>query len=771
MAELNLQLGRRTPQGRVAAAAVTAPRLLMSWEDWLTLVPALVAYLAIAYSLQQANWVDNMPPLIPTTIGGLVVGLIAARVRFPAYGIHPVALAVGAGVVLLSVQSYAEGATIADRLADVRIRLWEWYHVVRAGDVSNDNLPFVTAVHGLTFLAAYLAAWSIYRWHTPWLAVIPGGIGLAVNIATLDGRPSGPFLVFLFGALLLIARLHLQGRQRDWKQHRTEYPELISLETLRLTTAVGLVLLIGAWLVPLGKQASVAEAVADKLVSPISSRTEDLALRLFHDIRVNRGGNFHKFGDTMPIRGDVNLGTRVLYTAEVEQPGFLRGASYDEYTGTGWKSTDRERTRVEPGVLPTQDVPGASYASRVTVVVPVTVFDDEPILFSFGIPLGADVAASVETPELYEGDIERLRPQEGLSEGDRYTVAGSVSVATPEMLQGAGTNYPEWVRERYLQLPDDLPERVRALAAEVTAGAPTQYDKAIAIEEFLRTLPFDYAVPATPAGEDVADYFLFELQRGYFDYFSTAMAVMLRTVGVPARVATGYWLDPAEFENGAFTVRKQHAYSWVEVFFPGYGWVEFNPSPDRPGRSGGGLGAGGDRTPLNPGEDIANIPLEELIPPDLFNIEVDPGLQGGGTASLNGEPAGPPWTLIWTLAGLLTAALVAALAAQAAWNWPVRGLEGVSRLWAKTQRLGAWAGLPPDERATPREWSRRVGEALEQPEDALRLAAAYEEARYGRPDLRRYDEEEAQRAYVTLRNALVARIFRRGQRRRREADA
>ena len=765
MAELNLQLERRTAQHRAATAAVSAPRLLMSWEDWLTLVPALVAYMAIAYSLQQAHWVDNMPPLIPTTIGGLVVGLVAARTRFPAYAIHPVALAVGIGVVLLSVQAYAEGATIADRLADVRVRLWEWYHVVRAGDVSNDNLPFVTAVHGLTFLAAYLASWSIYRWHTPWLAVIPGGIGLAVNIATLDGRPSGPFLVFLFGALLLIARLHLQGRQRDWKRHRVEYPELISLETLRLTTLVGLVLLIGAWLVPLGKQASAAETIADKLVSPISDQTEGLALRLFHDIRVNRSGNFHKFGETMPIRGDVKLGTRVLYTVEAQQPGFLRGASYDEYTGTGWKSTDRESSRVEPGILPTQDVPGASYSSRVTVVVPVTVFDDEPILFSFGVPLGADIAAQVETPKLYEGDIERLRPRSGLSQGDRYSVAGSVSLATPEMLQGATTNYPEWVSERYLQLPDELPERVRELAAQVTAGSATQYDRAIAIERFLRTFPFDYAVPTTPPGQDVADYFLFELQRGYFDYFSTTMAVMLRAVGVPARVATGYALDPEASENGVYTVRKQHAYSWVEVYFPGFGWVEFNPSPDLPGRSGGGLGTGADATPLNPGDDYANIPLEELIPEDIFNLDVDPDLQGGANPSLSTDSSSPPWALIWTLVALLTAALVATLAAQAAWNWPVRGLEGVPRLWAKAQRLGTWAGFQPDERATPREWSRQVGEAVELPDDARQLATAYEEARYGRPDLRRYDEDETLRAYVTLRNALVARIFRRGQKR------
>jgi hypothetical protein len=92
----------------------------------------------------------------------LLIGMVAARIRFPSAAIHPVAVLLGAALVVLVVQTYAEGATLTDRLHDFRVRMHEWYVVVRDGDISNDNLPFITLVHSVMWLSAYIAAWSIY---------------------------------------------------------------------------------------------------------------------------------------------------------------------------------------------------------------------------------------------------------------------------------------------------------------------------------------------------------------------------------------------------------------------------------------------------------------------------------------------------------------------------------------------------------------------------------------------------------------------------------
>src|SRR3972149_7569533 len=108
------------------------------------------------------------------------------------------------------------------------------------------------------------------------------------------------------------------------------------------------------------------------------------------------------------------------------------------------------------------------------------------------------------------------------------------------------------------------------------------YDKAKAIEAYLRTYPYDLEVPAPPEGQDVADYFLFDLKKGYCDYYATAMVVLARSSGVPARFVLGYSPGSYDAPNAQYVVRELNAHSWVEVYFPGMGWVEFEPTASQP---------------------------------------------------------------------------------------------------------------------------------------------------------------------------------------------
>lgn len=757
MAGLNIPMNRSAGR-RIGEAAITAPRLVMSWEDWLTFSVAVVTFVSIAASIEQAHWVKNMPALVPTALGGLLVGMVAARMRFPAAALHPVALALGAAVVLLSVQAYADGVTLADRIEDTRVRLHEWWNVVRAGDISNDNLPFVTLVHSVCFLSAYLASWSLYRWHNAWIAIIPAGMVLLTNIAFLKGQPSGAFITFLFGAMLLVGRLHLQRRQVAWRAAGVDYPEWISLSAAQLTFVITVGLIIAAWLVPLGSQAQAVETVFDKVASPLTSRSETFE-RLFHNVDSRKGGRLHTLGPTLPIQGDVKLGTKALYEINAGQPGLIRGTSYDEYTGAGWKATDRAKERRPAGELAAPDE-AAVYEARVVSILKVTTLDSDTVVLTAGTPLATNVAATVETAKGFDGDIERIVGRRGFGKGDTYNSIGSESAATAEQLRAAGTDYPDWVKERYLQLPKSLPQRVRDESRRVVGGTRTPYDQAQAIEEYLRTLPYDLAVESTPAGRDTVDFLLFELKRGYFDYQATAMAVMLRTLGIPARVAVGYVLDPTTAEETKYTVTKSDAYTWVEVFFPKYGWVNFNPTQDRPAGGAGGLGASGG---------FDDLGLEPPTLEDLFGIDpgdIEPGPVQDALSETPIQHSRPPWMLIWSLTAVLTLIVAALLAARITWNWGLGGLEGRERLWAKVQRLGRWAHVSAMPTETPREWSRRLGTAVDRPEDADELADAFEEARYGRPDLQRIDEETASGAYLRLRNALVSAILGRGRKQR-----
>ncbi len=755
MAGINVPMNQSTGR-RISGAAVSAPRLVMSWEDWLTFGAAVIAFMSVAISIQQAHWVRNMPALVPTALAGLLIGMIAARIKLNAALLHPVAIALGVVVVALVVQSYADGATIAERLGDFRARMREWFDVVVAGDISNDNLPFVTLVHSLCFLCAYLASWSIYRWRNPWLAVIPGGMVLLANVSFLKGQPSTAVIFFLFGAVLLIARLHLQRSQLRWVRQKVEYPEFISLSAIQLTLVLTSVLIIGAWMLPIGSQTAAAESTLNILVKPVTGQSDTL-VRLFHNVDSHKGGNLHTFGDILAIQGNVSLGTRPVYEIKSPEPGLVRAQSYEEYTGAGWKTTGRDSTRVDAKdvALPADATP---YEKRVQSILNVTVLDSGTTVLTQGTAVGTNLPTTVEGPRGVAGEIERVQSRQTLKNGDSYNSIGSVSVATGEDLEGAGAEYPAWVTDRYLQLPKSLPQRVRDEAQRVAASGTTPFDQAKAIESYLRAFPYNLTVESPPAGADTVDYFLFTLKAGYFDYQASAMAVMLRTLGIPARVTVGYALDPSSDVDTKYTVRKDDAYSWVEVFFPKYGWVNFNPTSDR--ASGIGLASTGDASTVTGSLDPSS--LGELFPLDGFeNLPPD----SPGSAALKQDPrvqGEPPWVLIWSLAGVLTLVVAAFIAGRVSWNYGLSGIDGRPRMWAKVQRVAGWAGLGAKPAETPREWSRRLGDALEREDDARSLADAYEEARYGRPDLQRVDDSVVEGSYRNLRNTLLHRVFRRG---------
>ncbi|HEX5912110.1 MAG TPA: transglutaminase-like domain-containing protein, partial [Rubrobacter sp.] len=134
--------------------------------------------------------------------------------------------------------------------------------------------------------------------------------------------------------------------------------------------------------------------------------------------------------------------------------------------------------------------------------------------------------------------------------------------------------------DRYTQLPPTGLERTRALAGRLTESTTNPYDAVLRMNQYLKeTYPYDLSIPPQMEEMDAVEYFLFEQKRGYCEQFSSSLAVMARSLGIPARVATGY--APGEYNpfTGYYDVRASDAHAWVEVYFPGYGWSTFDPTP------------------------------------------------------------------------------------------------------------------------------------------------------------------------------------------------
>ncbi len=159
----------------------------------------------------------------------------------------------------------------------------------------------------------------------------------------------------------------------------------------------------------------------------------------------------------------------------------------------------------------------------------------------------------------------------------RYDAVSDTRTPGPEQLRSAPQDYPREIADRYLQLPRMDP-RVRQLAEDITRSTPTAYDKAAALETYLRTR-YGYTLEMASSGPDPVADFLFNVRRGHCEYFASAMAIMLRSLGIPARLVNGFL--PGEYNDISqqYVVRGRDAHTWVEVYFPGYEWVTFDPTP------------------------------------------------------------------------------------------------------------------------------------------------------------------------------------------------
>ncbi len=166
----------------------------------------------------------------------------------------------------------------------------------------------------------------------------------------------------------------------------------------------------------------------------------------------------------------------------------------------------------------------------------------------------------------------------------RYDATSDISKPSAAELRKSGLNYPPQISEAYLRFQPVDP-RIPQLAADITRSAKNDYDKAAAIENYLRTrFGYTLQLPQTTVKDPLAN-FLFERKQGHCEYFASSMAVMLRTLGIPSRVVNGFRSDEFNDITGSYVVRAKDAHSWVEAYFPGYGWQTFDPTPGGNGAS------------------------------------------------------------------------------------------------------------------------------------------------------------------------------------------
>jgi transglutaminase-like putative cysteine protease len=288
--------------------------------------------------------------------------------------------------------------------------------------------------------------------------------------------------------------------------------------------------------------------------------------------------SYYGFNRFLDLRTRGVPSDRIVMKVRSTEPAYWRAMAFDRFLGNGWEDTEKQYQDIESQQLPLMiDFKGepTRYATRELVQtffieneLPNTVFAaflPRHVFFPTRF-LKVDSMFTVITPLT-------------LTPGLIYTVISEVSDASSEMLRQAAGPYPQDIKERYMRLPEMSPE-VENLARRITADKTNEYDRVVALDNYLRdNFAYDINCPRQGNDENTVEFFLFRQKRGYCEHFSTALAVMCRSIGIPARIAVGYATGELNPLTGYYEVSARDAHAWVEVYFPIYGWIPFDPTP------------------------------------------------------------------------------------------------------------------------------------------------------------------------------------------------
>lgn len=573
-----------------ARMAKQEPNLL---DDLPGLLLVGLLLLVVVMSVVVTDAAEGLEVLVPIIGLSLVASYLMARSHFRQLFVGVLTVAYGSIVVWTLIgRQMGPGLRYGERLLLVTVRLGTWIERVALDNAyGDDNLIFVLILGLVAWMMTFNAIWNLFRERRLWRAVIPAGLGLLISAYYYYGPLRIDLFVggFLFLVFSLAVRTTSLNREMAWREARAGFTPRDRWRLMQGGMVAVVVLLAAAWFVPSASANDRLAELWDRSDNPLLTAQETFD-RLFNALR---GGPTatptYYAGSLLNLGGPVNLSDTPVMTVYAP-PGYRyywRAKVFDSYrSGTWWTPADARLSSDFGQLRPEEDEVyrlRQSIQQRFQVNIPATrllyaapqpiAFSSQPVFYDavFNAPAGEDYAT-----------ITLVNARTAITQGESYGVTSSISIADEASLRLAGTAYPQWVRDRYLQLPGSITDRTRQLAQDIASGHDTPYDIARAVEAYLReNITYETQINAPPDGAEPVDYLLFESREGYCTYYASAMAVLLRSLGVPARVSAGFaqgTLDPA---INAYVVAESDAHTWVEVYFPGYGWLEFEPTSSR----------------------------------------------------------------------------------------------------------------------------------------------------------------------------------------------
>jgi len=591
------------------------------WWDFPSAFLLLAALETTAFRLRITEWNSNLVIVQTLTFLAVVLGIAVGYSTFRTWIVRLFGTVFTLFFIplVLAMQMEYDTPEWLDRLNNLYARLYFSIADLIHSKPVTDPLLFLSVMALFFWLISFLAAYQLTRHGKPWGPLVISGLALLIidfyAALSVNRNVYGAIFVFLF--LVLIARLYLVRSRREWIEKGATVDPEIGANIGKTVAIFGLALVFVVWNLPISPSLSLGTDLQKSLALQWDIWREKLQ-NLTASLTSPATATSDFFGNSMVLGAGGPRDDEIVFTVKITGAiptgirFYWKAHSYDRFNSSWLSTIDSSKTVTSdqwPFLYP--DWQGRKIIDLTFSASTDGIRNLYLPAFPLSIGHGADVIGQVGADGTF--DLSGVLANPILRAGDTFDARSWVTAPTIFQLMNASVGVPQNIAALYLQLPADFSQRIRTLAQVITQGKSTQYDKVDAITNWLRkNITYENSVPPPPDGTDPIDWFLFSYKKGFCNYYATAEVLMLRSLGIPARIAVGYAEGGFKEETNTFTIRRRDSHAWPEVYFNGYGWVEFEPTAAQPETVFSGL--------------ISN---DTVITP-----QITPGIQSDGSSGL-----------------------------------------------------------------------------------------------------------------------------------------
>jgi transglutaminase-like putative cysteine protease len=565
------------------------------WWDIPAAVFLLGALFSAAIRLQATNWTEHLGQLELTVLLSAILGFALGKSIFRGRTTFIFGLIYSVFFIPWQLASILPKLEWTARLYLLYARLWYAVADLLANKAVKDPILFLATMVILYWFASLLSTYQLVRRGNPWLPLLALGGMIIVIEYTMEmyryAKVSGGIasFFFLFSCLLLMGRIYYLRSKKEWEKRGGTIEMEVGYDLGRGVVVAALVLALVAWNTPRVINFFQNDDPARERVSRSWQTFRDRISKAVNSLRSSSPVIVEGYGNNMFLGTGGNQSEKEVLTVRpisgkpTSGRLYWTARTYDIYDNGQWSTSISGSQGMGPGQgsirYPTWNMrreTSLTFISHVPLLKTVY-YSSEPL------NVNREAQGVVAVADDGTMDLNAIIFEPPLRAGEEYTVRSTMVQPTILAMRDSGTDYPDWVKKRYLQIPTDFSPRVSDLARQIAGDEQTAYDKTMAVTQYLRrTITYTETVPEAPRNRDPLEWFLFDQRAGFCNYYASSEVMMLRSLGVPARLSVGYAQGTWNPETESFSVLGKDSHAWPEIYFPRIGWVPFEPTVSQP---------------------------------------------------------------------------------------------------------------------------------------------------------------------------------------------